>query len=640
MAINLDTIQYVSTADRQLVEHFLNTQPHHNHDRILEEAEYKGIFNRNIDHFVDENDWQLISTPNYPISKSLFFWLARFLSGACDPDDRLRVQVMANTNQKRLADIHTHFGGNASPEFIYNQALDRVGPSALNPNNWGEAIDISAAVYTDYHTFQKRPLDDVIRDAVVNKTLPAEIFIPPSDLIRWGQEAKRQLNIASQDGSIPEDTLDRYGAILKRHLDDFADIATYRAPINPELRDGNELADFLGVYRFASTFVERETNANVFTAAIWDAMKNFSEQGVGYVEMRLALPEIAQATAAYPGVPPDIAVNTLVNDIYSRAAEAIQNANKKLIAEGLDPVDLRLIAQISRRASRKPDNLLQAKAIVLFLENHPEHAHWIVGIDGGSAEVNEPPQLYKEHFKIIQEYNHTVPSGQQLGITWHQGEDFTDTNIFGALLRLRDVVEMGASRIGHALAAGIDPLLYALKPFTMPIDEYIRFLDDEMTQNYATPVPPCVEGALPNPKEEKERVITLKDAGFRWVAGHYPGGAELEQFVTAVRERQKFFLTMINKRGIPIELNPTSNMQIVTGSFDNHPLPFFLNEGARITINTDDAGIFATSSTKELNIAQRIGGLDQTALDAIVDEGFRSSFAVSVRGESLEHLRD
>lgn len=78
--------------------------------------------------------------------------------------------------------------------------------------------------------------------------------------------------------------------------------------------------------------------------------------------------------------------------------------------------------------------------------------------------------------------------------------------------------------------------------------------------------------------------------------------------IDAIKEVQKQILDEVDKLGLAIECNPTSNIKI--GEFeryDEHPILRFNNEGLRyepskslsVSINTDDKGVFATSIERE-----------------------------------------
>lgn len=88
----------------------------------------------------------------------------------------------------------------------------------------------------------------------------------------------------------------------------------------------------------------------------------------------------------------------------------------------------------------------------------------------------------------------------------------------------------------------------------------------------------------------------------------YDEWAVTEDVIFAIKEIQRKLLEEVEKMGLAIECNPTSNRKI--GEFeryDEHPILKFNNDGLNIypkrtvsvSINTDDKGVFATSIERE-----------------------------------------
>jgi adenosine deaminase len=91
-------------------------------------------------------------------------------------------------------------------------------------------------------------------------------------------------------------------------------------------------------------------------------------------------------------------------------------------------------------------------------------------------------------------------------------------------------------------------------------------------------------------------------------------------------------------RNIALEMCPSSNFQIVgfrdtylpgTKSLEIYPLKEYLDEGLRVTVNTDNPGISRTDFTREIHRAARLtpGGLTLWDILLCVRNGFRASFA-------------
>ncbi len=86
-------------------------------------------------------------------------------------------------------------------------------------------------------------------------------------------------------------------------------------------------------------------------------------------------------------------------------------------------------------------------------------------------------------------------------------------------------------------------------------------------------------------------------------------------------------LQYVNDHRIPLEICPTSNVQTkAVGSFEDHPLPRFMEEGLRVTINTDNRLISNTDSTNELRTVARVFGFGLEEIVDLVVAGFKSAF--------------
>ncbi|MCX7786412.1 MAG: CRISPR-associated ring nuclease [Spirochaetes bacterium] len=81
-------------------------------------------------------------------------------------------------------------------------------------------------------------------------------------------------------------------------------------------------------------------------------------------------------------------------------------------------------------------------------------------------------------------------------------------------------------------------------------------------------------------------------------------------------------------RGIALEMCPSSNHQIVGFTSQEYPLKKYLDEGARVTVNTDNPGISRTNLTKEYLQAARLtpGGLSILEIFQLIKNGFSAAF--------------
>jgi len=78
---------------------------------------------------------------------------------------------------------------------------------------------------------------------------------------------------------------------------------------------------------------------------------------------------------------------------------------------------------------------------------------------------------------------------------------------------------------------------------------------------------------------------------------------------------------------IPIEVCLSSNVHTgATNSLPEHPFPYFLSEGYRVTLNTDNRLMSATTMSQEFLAAHETFGCDLDELERIAINGMKSAF--------------
>jgi adenosine deaminase len=86
-------------------------------------------------------------------------------------------------------------------------------------------------------------------------------------------------------------------------------------------------------------------------------------------------------------------------------------------------------------------------------------------------------------------------------------------------------------------------------------------------------------------------------------------------------------LNYVADHRIPLEVCLLSNVQTrAVKSIEEHPLPFYLDYGLRVTINTDNRLVTDTTITKELMLAHTHLGLDLDDIEKVLLAGFKSAF--------------
>lgn len=86
-------------------------------------------------------------------------------------------------------------------------------------------------------------------------------------------------------------------------------------------------------------------------------------------------------------------------------------------------------------------------------------------------------------------------------------------------------------------------------------------------------------------------------------------------------------LREVVRRGVPLEICPTSN--ILTNAYKNlkdHALPRLRDAGVKVTLNTDDPGVFDFNLTHEYDAVAEVLGVSETDFRKFNEDAARASF--------------
>ena len=227
-----------------------------------------------------------------------------------------------------------------------------------------------------------------------------------------------------------------------------------------------------------------------------------------------------------------------------------------------------------------------------FLENHPDLAPWITGIDFCASERGHPPSAKKQLFEQIHADNQKRKF--PIEILYHVGEMWQDISIASAARWCAEAAQLGAHRLGHALALGMNCDVLRGRKICESAHEteqhfaWLRANGSALHEFGFTPID----------------YEWLRDQAESSKQEHYVEWVYNDDLIENTRRFQDAALTVVREIGPIVESCPTSNMRIGSlHSPSQHPLRRFLDHRLKVTISTDDPGIFDVSlADEEINV--------------------------------------
>ena len=225
----------------------------------------------------------------------------------------------------------------------------------------------------------------------------------------------------------------------------------------------------------------------------------------------------------------------------------------------------------------------------------------LTGIDFCNIEEGNPPKDVARLCDAVHDFNQAHPD-RALAILYHVGESFTDKSLESAVRWVHEAAELGAHRLGHAIALGIDPDVYG--PHTRA--ESVAERRDQIGYDLHHCAGLRAAGVAIDPTALRAELADLaalpEDAS---VTVTYDT-VRLDE----VRHRQTYAMSCIRSTGAIVEVCPTSNRRI-GGIVDpaHHPVHRFLAAGLPIVVGSDDPGVFGTTLGNELDwVCEHTGG--------------------------------
>ena len=245
-----------------------------------------------------------------------------------------------------------------------------------------------------------------------------------------------------------------------------------------------------------------------------------------------------------------------------------------------------------------------------LLDRYPYLANIIVGIDFASVEEGHPPKHVAPLFRQLEADNRAHPD-RALDAVYHVGEQFFDKSIESAIRWCHEVAEMGAKRLGHAIALGLDPrVALSRRPRAHEYETVAERLD-QISYDIEREEQLIEHNVAVNIKRlNSERQALQKLDPATIVRSQYD-----EARISNIYGRQEYVLQELTRLGTVIECCPTSNLRI-GGIPDSqaHPIHRFLRSDVNLVVGTDDPGGFEITLEDEVRWVVKNTGLSEGAL--------------------------
>jgi adenosine deaminase len=311
-------------------------------------------------------------------------------------------------------------------------------------------------------------------------------------------------------------------------------------------------------------------------------------QGIAYAEQRMMFG---------PPFTPELTLR-LSDRILARYAESSRAGLRA-----------RLALSLSRRDPWPDFELVQQLAL-------GPHGESVTGVDFCYVEEGFPPKDKAEFFAAVRAWNDRHPE-RALAILYHVGESFTDKSLESAVRWVHEAAALGAHRLGHAIALGVDPEVYGAHERSESVAERLDQIGYDLAH---------AEGLRARGVRVDEHALAREREALR----ARPADERLTHAYDAtrladVRARQEFAMTRVRAAGAVVEVCPTSNLRI-GGIADpqHHPVHRFIDAGVPFVVASDDPGIFDTTVRDELDWVAREAGLEPGAVEDLVERAWRS----------------
>lgn len=237
-----------------------------------------------------------------------------------------------------------------------------------------------------------------------------------------------------------------------------------------------------------------------------------------------------------------------------------------------------------------------------LMKARPDLLDTVVGVDFSGRET--APKHLKPFFSRLRADNTANPE-QALDAVAHIGEVFYDKSLESAIRWCHETAELGAKRLGHCIALGIDPKVAIERSPDAHTQESVEERIDQLHYDLA------YKQELQQLGLEIDERSVLKE--INELRHQEPNEIVVNQYddkrLREICLRQDFVLARLKELGTVIEVCPTSNIKIggIPG-MEHHPLRKFYASRVNMVICSDDPGVFDSSLSSEVaTVAESIG---------------------------------
>ncbi len=349
--------------------------------------------------------------------------------------------------------------------------------------------------------------------------------------------------------------------------------------------DGGDFERFLWKYRLFSHVwgYGWERDEETAVSMIKQAVTHHKRQGLDYVEYR----------SGFWGEGADL-------------RRKMQIFAETVAGESDEQFSARYIAGIPRT-----EPLAMYTEIRQLLQAYPQLSDTLVGVDFATVEEGAPPKLLREMFRQLHKDNRENPA-QALTAVYHVGESFFDKSLESAARWCHEAALLGAKRLGHCIALGLDPAIaVSRRPQAHEVELVSERLDQIAYDLQFAPQLRQFGISVDRYELQAERRSLANLSADDVVERPYSG-----QRFQDIRLRQRFVLDQLTQLGTVIECCPTSNLRIGgVPDAEHHPVHQLLASQVNLCLCADDPGTFDITLASEIEWVLRHTAYTPEALE-------------------------